>query len=753
MQRVTPTAIWIIAVLSGGAAALSPAEPVGLPIADALWCATLGVAVPLVASRARRWAMLWAGGVAAVVGVGGDTTAKVCTVVLLVLIGLITFSDRRDRLEAALLGAFAVQALLRGPSFGFVGLPTLVGLAALGPLAWSTYRVARTREKRLSRTVALVTLVIVGAFSVSAAVGAFLVRDTLQVARDQATAGLDLIRAGDTAGATTQLTLAAEEFAAAADSLDNPLLWGGAYVPVVGQHVEALRQVSAAGRDLSTSAATTSSTADYRDLTAENGQVDLARVRLLQGPVADSAAVAASAVDAVATVRSPWLLSPVGDELARFDEKLADAAEQASLANDGLQVAPELLGGDGPRRYFVAFSTPGESRNGGGYIGAYGILTAVDGKLELVESGSLNELDRPPPDSGYAFDPPPDWSVRYGGYSVQNFLGNLGASPDWPTNSGVAGQLFPQTPGGAPVDGAFYVDPAALAGLLELTGPVTLPDRDISIDAGNVEQFLFVDQYVLIGGDNPQRTELLGDVAQATFDALTSQSLPGISSLTDTLGPLVSAGHLRLSVTQPDGEAFLDRVGLSGRWDVPPGSDYVSVRSADLLSNKIDSFLHRDIDVAADVDPGSGEVRQVVTVTLRNDAPAGGLPSYVIGNNSGLPPGTNQNLVSVYSPHALQSVRIDDELAGYLTQSEFGGLVHMAVLELPPGSTRTVSFELVGGVPGWPYSLKVLPQATANPDWLTVHVEGAPDVGPAPQFDGMVTGTVRVGAVDRERTK
>ncbi len=172
-----------------------------------------------------------------------------------------------------------------------MGLPTLVGLAALVPLVWSAYRVARTREKRLGRRLALLALVVVGAFSISAAVGAFLVRDTLQVAGDQATAGLDLIRAGDTAGATTQLTLAAEEFATAADRLDSPLLWGGAYVPVVGQHVEALRQVSAAGRDLSTSAATTSSTADYRDLTADNGQVDLARVRLLQGPVADSAAV------------------------------------------------------------------------------------------------------------------------------------------------------------------------------------------------------------------------------------------------------------------------------------------------------------------------------------------------------------------------------------------------------------------------------------------------------------------------------
>lgn len=744
-HRIARPDLWAVAAISAVAAALSAAQPVGLGPADMVWCALLGAAIPLIASRAHRSPVLWAAGVAAVVGIGGDTVAKVSAVGLLVLIGVVAVSDRRDRRVLALLGALAVQALLRGPSYGFVGLPTIVGVAALTPLMWSAYRVAHGRERRVARTVALAALVVTLVFGAAAMVAALGSRTTLEAAADEAIAGLDLVRAGDTAAAADRFTVAAQGFEKASGGLTGVLTWGGSVVPVVGQHVEALRQVSTAGEDLAISAALTASTANYRELTADEGQVDLARVIALQGPVADSSATINDALDAVADVRSPWLVAPVSDELTRFDDRLADAGEQASLAAEGLAVAPELLGANGPRRYFVAFSTPGESRGGGGYIGAYGILTAVEGKLDLIESGSLQDLDRPPPETAYAFDPPPDWSERYGRYSVQNFLGNLGASPDWPTSAGVAGQLFPQTPGGEPVDGAFYVDPAALAGLLQLTGPVTLPGRDVVLDASNVEQFLFVDQYVLIGGANPERSELLGDVAQATFDALTSQSLPGISDLTETLGPLVSAGHLRFSVIQPDAEAFLDRVGLSGRWGVAPGVDYLSIRSDDLLANKIDSFLHRDVAVSSEVDPGSGVVRSVVTVTLRNDAPAEGLPAYVIGNTSGLPPGTNQNLVSVYTPHDLQAVRIDGELAGYLTQREFGGLVHMAAIELPPGSTRTVTFELLGGVPGWPYSLVVIPQATANPDHLTVRVEGAPDGGTPPQFEGTVAGTVTVG--------
>ena len=432
-RRIDRPDLWAVATLSAVAAAVSGAEPVGLRPADALWCALLGAAIPLIASRAHRSPVLWAGAVAAVVGVGGDTVAKVSAVGLLVLIGVVAFSDRRDRLVLALLGALAVQALLRGPSYGFVGLPTIVGVAALAPLVWSAYRVAHTRERRAARNVALAALVVASVFAAAAMVVALGSRDTLQAAADEAISGLDLVRAGDTAAAADRFTVAAQGFEEASGSLTGVLTWGGSVVPVVGQHLEALRQVAAAGEDLGTSAAITASTADYRDLTAEEGQVDLARVMTLQGPVADSSATINGALDAVADVRSPWLVAPVADELERFDEKLADAGEQAGLAAEGLAVAPELLGANGPRRYFVAFSTPGESRGGGGYIGAYGILTAVDGKLDLVESGSLQELDRPPPEPAYAFDPPPDWSTRYGRYSVQNYLGNLGASPDWPT--------------------------------------------------------------------------------------------------------------------------------------------------------------------------------------------------------------------------------------------------------------------------------------------------------------------------------
>jgi hypothetical protein len=162
------------------------------------------------------------------------------------------------------------------------------------------------------------------------------------------------------------------------------------------------------------------------------------------------------------------------------------------------------------------------------------------------------------------------------------------------------------------------------------------------------------------------------------------------------------------------------------------------------LANKIDSFIHRDVEVSSIVDPDTATVTQKVTVTVRNDAPPSGLPPYVIGNQLGLPVGTSQDILALYSPHQLDTVSIDGEPIGSAAESEFGGPVYSLVVEVPPGGSRTVVFELHGAVPGWPYALQVVPQAMAHPDQTTVRVDGVPGLEPAPQFRGPLVGTVNV---------
>jgi hypothetical protein len=708
---------------------------------DAIIEAGFSFAVVLAASRSRRLPTIWMAGIAGVVAIGSDPVGVAFGVLSLVGAIYTAFTPTRYRLAGALVGLVASQALLRGSTYGFLGLPTLVGAVAVIPVFVSAWRIARTKERRVAKWVAIG----IGAFLVVGAAGAavatYEARPRLEAASDSAESALDLLKAGDMDAAAEQFSRAQFEFNRASSDLDGPLGYLGRGVPVVAQQLEALRRVSAAGEQLGASASAAASTADWGELTADGGTVDLDLVRTMQEPLANSSAAIDGALATVADVRSPWLLAPLSDQLDSLETRLIDAGEQADIAAQGVANAPALLGGDGARRYLVAFATPGETRNAGGFVGAYALVEADDGSLAVVETGNtMGDLRLPTPQQG-ELRLTDDWQRRYGGYRVGEFPGNLSASPDWPTDAAVAAQIYERASDGTPIDGVIYADPAALAALLELTGPVEVPSLRRTFTADDVQRYLLLDQYVEFdtAGANAERKEALGDVARAVFDALVSRPLPGLRTLTDVLGPAVAQGHLRIASLGPDAErTFLRDADVDGSWVATDGSDLVSVRSANRGLNKIDYFLRRTIDVDTSYDPGTGAVQSTITVGLTNDAPDSGLPRYVIGNEFGQPTGTNRQIVTLYTPLGLTGVTVDGQPSGVQYQDELGLRTYGVPLDIPPGATVTITWQIAGAIaPGPDYRLDLLPQPLVNDDQLSVKVRRADaDAPTGPVYSG-----------------
>ena len=204
--------------------------------------------------------------------------------------------------------------------------------------------------------------------------------------------------------------------------------------------------------------------------------------------------------------------------------ELDDATEEAELAAVGVALAPEMLGGEGTRRYFLAFVTPVELRGSGGFIGSYGVLEATDGKLRLVRSGGATELERAVPDGTVQITGPPDYLARYGRYQPGDYFRDLTFSPHFPYDGQVIAEAYPQT-GGEEVDGVISIDPIALASLLRLTGPIRVEGFDRTLNARNAGAFLLKDNYELFP-DNRVQTAALTELTETTFDRLTSGDLP-----------------------------------------------------------------------------------------------------------------------------------------------------------------------------------------------------------------------------------
>lgn len=744
----------VTAIIVGGAlaAALSGASPVGSNAFDAIWCALAGAFVAWAASRADPLAVTWMAAIAAVVGVGGGWLAAGCGLLALASAVYGAWDRHPLREMAALSGALGIQALLRGPSYGFLGLPTLVVVLAVAPMVLSGFRRAPGGEQRVVRISVLAVAAFVLVASVGAGIAALLARGDLTSSGNDAETALGYLRDGELEQAVPTLDAATQGFSSSAGLLNGPLAFAGRAVPIVGQHVEALRRVASAGEHLTATAAVAANSADYQKLKADNGRVDIAELRSMAGPVRASADAIVATQRLVSDVSSPWLVGAVHDQLRRLSVELADAAPAATDAADALAIAPTLLGGDGEQRYLLMFATPGESRGAGGFVGTYGVLSAVDGQLDLGATGSTQELGPelvdPTSGGGYSFIPPPGWDDLYGRYNVQFFPGNVSASPDWPTDSEVARQVYAQVPGVGDTQGVLYADPAALAAFLELTGPVDVPGVDQPLDSQNVEQFLYVDQYVTFSEDRGVRRDVLGQVAEAVFGAFTTRPLPPLGELTAALGPVVSSGHLKFVSFDAGAEALFTRTGLAGAWSTSPGADWLSLRSTNMLPNKIDWFLRRSMSVDTTIDPRSRALYSTVTVTLRNEAPPSGLPAYLIGNVNGLPDGSNKDALALYTPHRLDSVEVDGVAAGVQRQQGYGGNIYTVPVVVPPQGTATVVYRISGTAPvGRAYVLDLLHQPLAHEDQVSVSIGSVNSDLRTSLYNGPLSQNVELAAI------
>jgi len=735
----------IIAALALVFGILAPSSPTGSGTGNVMWNAALALVVMLAAARAGRFPLVWMLAIAAVRGVEGGGTGTIAGIAAVALAFVIATRGARARgalsMSGAAAGLVGLTALALGPTSGPLLLPVVVGVVALAPvLVAGSLSMDRRWRRRIGAGAGVMIALIVLAGAM-AGIAATLARDPLSSAESTARIALRQVTDGDTAAAAIGFSDAARNFDEVHTVTSGPLAWPGRFVPVVAQHLTALREVSAAGADLADAASDAAATADWRTLTAAGGRVNLQAIESMRAPADAAADAAERARSVVAEVDSPWLLGSVASPLRSLEREVADAAEQARLAADGLNVASGLLGGDGGRRYLLALATPGESRNGGGYVGSFGVIRAIDGAISFDSSRSTRDLASDGSRAG-DLELPPDWENRYGAMRVGVFPGNLSASPSWPDDAFVAGQIAARNPRVGPVNGVLYADPLALAALLSLTGPVDVPSLDVDLDANNVVQYLLVDQYVRFSADNDQRLDALSDVTGSVFAAIVARPLPGLRQLGEALGPAVAGGHLRLASFGPAAESeFLDAIGLGGAWRTRTGADYLSLRSANMLPTKIDAFMTRSVEVTVDYQPATGEVRSTVRATVTNSAPAGGLPPYIIGNGTLAPKGTNRNLLALYSPLDLETVSIDGAFGGAQSQQEFGGWVYSVPVDIAPGGTVVVTWVLRGAIaPGPDYRLDVLPPALAVPDRMRIAVNGG---DPAVVMDGPLEATRR----------
>jgi hypothetical protein len=275
---------------------------------------------------------------------------------------------------------------------------------------------------------------------------------------------------------------------------------------------------------------------------------------------------------------------------------------------------------------------------------------------------------------------------------------------------------------GLPVDGVIQIDPAGLAAILAGTGPVLVPDVG-AFDASNVVDFTINRAYIDFP-DRDQRQELLGDVAEAAFDALVGGEYGSLRPLGEALFNAAQERHIAVFLADDGAQEDAASFGATAALPSPGQIDHAILTVQNFSKNKLDYYLDTSLDLVGSR-PGGAPGTMTATITVTNTAPADGTADYVFGPNAeGEVAGLYRGLVSLYLPTGttLTDASGDAQSEPTLT-SDAGRTVVSFDVQASAGETRTVTLELaLAPRPQGPYELTLAPVPRVRPTVVSVDI-------------------------------
>ena len=524
-----------------------------------------------------------------------------------------------------------------------------------------------------------------------------LARDDLNAAR----AGVDRLTAA-VSGGRADLALAAlgdvqDATASAVGHTDGPGWAVGGVLPFIGDDVGAVRTVAdvsdRVARDVLPGIVDASAALSPRQLQPESGEMSLGGLEKAAAPLAESNEALLDEVVRVDALRPDDMMNVVAAPVRELQTALADAAAVTDRAATAADLLPTMLGGEGERTYLVLFQTNAEVRATGGIPGALAVITANDGVVELQRQGTARDFGGP-----YATPvlPLTDDELAIFSDKIARYPADITFSPDFPRVAEIARAMWEEGTGQR-VDGVLATDPVALSYLLRGTGPIAIEDQGgVRLNAGNAAALLLNGVYL----DRPDRdaqNEYFADAATSVFDAVIGgQGAP--RTLFDAL--VKAADEQRLLVWSADDkeQQTLETTELSGKLPLEPTDEpQIGIYLNDATGSKLDYYLDYDV-IVEPLSCTDGVQEQRVTIDLSSSVPKQlSAIRPVLGLSQ--PRGWLLTNVYVYGPvgGSIGASTLDGERFRYAPLRQETRPIAGATIELEPGQSRTVVYDVVSG--------------------------------------------------------
>lgn len=427
---------------------------------------------------------------------------------------------------------------------------------------------------------------------------------------------------------------------------------------------------------------------------------------------------------------SPFVLPQIRSIERRVYDEAGVQHENLLRLRRGMIVLQQLVGVDRPRRTLIAVANTAEMRGAGGMMLNYGVLEADEGQAEIEEFGRVEELRVVPPPDPDEIDVPEDFQDRWSAFDYTRDWRNTTLAADFRIDAPILLEMY-RSATSLRADAVVQVDPHALSALLAVTGPVEVEELG-SVTAENVAPLVLNEAYFWYP-DVEQRSDVLGNVAEAAFRALVSGTYSSVADLAEALGGAVDERHLMMYSADPSVQAALEFFDATGSLPAPESGDQFHLTVQNMAGNKLDYYVDTELTVSGRRDPGRlGEVR--ATVDIHNDAPVGQEePGYIFGSPiEGRAPGSYRAAVSLYLPAGTSLVDAagDTFEIAPTAMTEGGRPVVTYWVDVPSGGTHTAELDLrlapIERVDD--YSLTLVPSPRVRPTRVEIDLVAGDDV-------------------------
>ena len=291
-------------------------------------------------------------------------------------------------------------------------------------------------------------------------------------------------------------------------------------------------------------------------------------------------------------------------DIADLSEKVTALLGIIESIRDYSEISAFLFGVDKSKRYLVIFQNSSELRPTGGFIGSYAIIEVDNGGIKDIFVDGIYNADGQLTVNIIPPEPFQHITTAWSTHDANWFL-------DFPTSAEKIAWFYERT-GGGKVDGVISLNVEVIERLLEITGPISISQYDLTLDANSFRDEIQYEVEVAYDKKLNRPKQVLADFAPLFFDKLFEVSKTKSKELIAVLLGSLEEKYIMFYLADSRAQKFFEKQGWGGDVKCQVANikcfknDYLAVVHSNIGGYKTDKVMDDDISYSVEIQEDGG---------------------------------------------------------------------------------------------------------------------------------------------------